>query len=203
MELDNPIIGVVGRAGAGKDTVCNMAVSLLYERRIDALRIACADPLKEICIHVFGTAFDLPPSCFTGSQVEKNAPLNNVSGWTGRKILQHIGTEGFRYVQPTVWSRLMYARAEKLLAEQQVDAVFVSDIRMPEEAQIIQNNGGIIVRVVRPSNEITNQGLPGHSSELQQASIREDFVINNEDRSLDELRVLVRSLLVELHFIGE
>jgi len=201
--MDNPIIGVCGRAGAGKDTVCNMAVEILKTHSIPAQRIACADPIKEICEQVFGRAFSVSASAFWGSQEEKNAPLEAVPNWSGRKILQHIGTEGFRHIHPQVWSKYMYGRAVGLLEEDQLDAVFISDIRMLPEAELIQDNGGIIVRVVRPSSdEGENQGLQGHATELEQTSIKEDFVINNEGRSLEELEVLVRHLLHELHFIG-
>lgn len=204
MNMDNPIIGVVGRAGTGKDTICNIAVSVLHEHGIASRRIAVADPIKEICTQVFGKAFDIDPKAFWGSQEEKNASLEAIPGWTGRKILQHVGTEGFRHIHAEVWSRLMHARALELLEKDQLGAVLVSDIRMLSESELVQHGGGIVVRVLRPSSDAgENQGLQGHATELEQTSIKEDFVINNEGRSLDELEVLVRNLLAELHFIGD
>jgi len=201
--MNNPIIGVVGRAGAGKDTVCDIAVNLLKTNSVDASKIACADPIKDICVQVFGNAFNVDQSCFWGSQAQKNAPIEAIPGWTGRKILQHLGTEGFRHIHSMVWSNYMYARAEQLLADQQLDAVFISDVRMLSEAELIQRNGGVIVRILRPSSDTKdNQGLQGHATELEQTFIKEDFVINNEGRSLPELEVLVFNLLAELHFLS-
>jgi hypothetical protein len=201
--MDNPIIGVVGRAGVGKDTVCNMAVTILKNHKVGARRIAVADPIKEICEQVFGKAFGVPSSAFWGTQDEKNAELEAIPGWTGRKILQHVGTEGFRHIHDQVWSKLMYARAVELLEKEQLDAVLVSDVRMLTESELVQHGGGIVVRVVRPLTDSTNnQGLRGHATELEQTSIKEDFVINNEGRSLVELEVLVHQLLQQLHFIS-
>jgi hypothetical protein len=202
--MENPIIGVVGRAGAGKDTVCNMAVDILLKHGIASRRIAVADPIKEICVQVFGKAFGIDPSAFWGSQEEKNAELEAIPGWTGRKILQHVGTEGFRHIHEEVWSKLMYARSMELLEEEQLDAVLVSDVRMLSESELVQHGGGIVVRILRPSSDTgENQGLQGHATELEQTSIKEDFVINNEGRSLGELEKLVHELLAKLHFVSQ
>lgn len=192
------LIGATGRAGAGKDTVCNMVAKELQRHGVEVQCIACATPLKVVCEKIFGIAFKTHWTAFQGTQEEKNAELPEIPGWTGRKILQHIGTEGFRHIDANVWATYMYQSAQALFKEG-YEVVLVSDIRFLSEARVIQDNGGIILRINRPSCDTkVTQGLQGHASELELASIQADYVINNLDRSLKLLEGLVHDFLQEL-----
>jgi hypothetical protein len=177
-------------------------IALLEEAGISARSIALADPLKAICMQIFGVAHNLTPDVFYGSQDRKNAPIPQLEGWSGRKILQHIGTEGFRHIDPGIWPTHMISRARSLVREG-YKVVFVSDVRFASEVDAIHANGGIVVRIVRPSveAEAANQGIVGHVSETEMASLREDFVINNQDRSLEDLRALVKEFLCDRRFL--
>jgi hypothetical protein len=185
------LIGVTGRIGAGKDTVCNMAKELLVSAGKRAEVIACADPLKQICFKIFGTALGIPETAFFGSQAQKEAALAQVPGWSGRRILQYIGTEGFRTVHSNVWAAYMFQSA-KVLFSSGVDVVFVSDVRFPSESNIIQSNGGRILRVYRNSVDI----IPAtHASERELENISYDYRIDNHDRDLYSLQELVKDFL--------
>ena len=201
MVMSFPLIGVTGRAGAGKDSTCNMAVQLLAENtKYSGVRIALADPLKDACYSIFGVALGLPHHTFDGTQAEKNADIEAIPGWSGRKIAQHIGTEGFRFIYPDIWTDLVYARAKGYL-NSGFTAVFVSDVRFINEAEYIQSKGGIIVRVSRPAaDEGENQGIKGHASEAETGLIKADYVLDNSG-TLDDLNDKVRNLLCQLHFL--
>lgn len=197
-----PIIGVTGRASAGKDTVCDMAVNLLREQGDAGVKLALAQPLKEMCSKLLGVAYDIPESAFTGTQDAKNQELEALPGWTGRKILQHIGTEGFRTIAPDVWSAYTLGRAHNLLQQGGRSAAFICDVRFLNEAAAIHEAGGIIVRVKRPiADQGTNQGIKGHASEMEVAQIEADFTINNLGRSLPQLEGLVKDLLCQLELL--
>ena len=43
------IIGLVGLAGSGKDTVAGMLLRLWAERGMKSMRIAFADPIRTMC----------------------------------------------------------------------------------------------------------------------------------------------------------
>lgn len=193
MEMRVPIIGVTGRASAGKDTVCNYIV----RQRRSAVKIACADPLKEVCQKIFGTAFDVSDKIFYGTQEEKEAPIEAIPGWTGRKILQFIGTEGFRHVHSEVWSRYMIGRALQLIESNTAKLVLVSDIRFTSEEKVIRDAGGIIVRVKRPEADSVEAT---HPSELGVLDIKEDYVIDNQGRELYLLEKLIEEFLCQLNF---
>lgn len=195
------IIGVTGRASAGKDTVCDMAVKLLAEQHKKAKKIALAAPLKSMCAELFSKAYDIPDDAFNGCQDDKNRELEQLPGWTGRKILQHIGTEGFRVIAPNLWSAYMVGTANALFAEGH-QVAFVCDVRFLNEATAIHDAGGIIIRVKRPiADQGTNQGIKGHASEMEIAQIEADFTINNLGRSLPQLEGLVKDLLCQLELL--
>jgi hypothetical protein len=206
-----PLIGFTGRAGAGKDTACDMGIQLVEAAGGQAVKIAFADPLKYICKFVFGYAYDIPDSAWYGSQAEKNDLLPGVVQewrneeqrwtWTGREILQKIGTEGFMGIHPMVWARHLVKRAEEYVDEG-VDVVFVNGVRFVQDAAVIKQHGGHIVRLRRPEADTgDNQGLKNHPSEVEQSSIKEDFVLDNKGASLDKLQSRVEKLLCDLHFL--
>lgn len=75
-----PIVGLVGPAGAGKDTAAEVFFRAGYER------VAFADPIKTIAVQFFG--------------------WNGVKNERGRKLLQDIGMAGRAY-DPECWLRHM------------------------------------------------------------------------------------------------
>jgi hypothetical protein len=197
MKLQYPIIGITGRASAGKDTVGNyiQAAGLLKGKAVQ--KIACADQLKDICYHVFNAAFGAPAEAFFGTQEEKEAPIEAIPGWSGRRILQYIGTEGFRHIHDEVWSNAMVGKARHNIDNCGKHLVVVTDVRFLSEAHAIQRAGGLIVRIKRPeADSVVSQ----HASETQLTSIQEDYVIDNQGRELYLLEKLVGEFLCQLNF---
>ena len=196
LNMQVPIIGLTGKAGAGKDTVANYACSLLLERGISANKIACADKLKSVCFDLFGTAFGVSSEAFYGSQIEKETLLEAVPGWSGRRILQFVGTECFRSIHPLVWSTYVVNQAKINLANG-YKAVFISDVRFLTESKAIHEAGGIVIRVKRPE---ADERHSTHASETELLQIKEDYVIDNGGRELYLLKELVREFLCQLNF---
>lgn len=127
------------------------------------------------------------------------------SKWSPRTILQHIGTEGFRRVDPNVWVRYALTTAEKNLREAQEPGIkhldsrgaprfiVITDCRFRSEAEGVWARGGQVWKVKRPSLDGTTKGIVGHASETEQDSIRDEecqAIIMN-DSTLDVLRARV------------
>lgn len=102
------IIGVVGKKQSGKDSLANIAMKLLPDKKIK--KISFAKPLKDF-VH---DAFRIPKKNLWGSNEDKNYPLCTWSDiFTGpainnyrkhdrallsaREILQIVGTDVMRY----------------------------------------------------------------------------------------------------------
>lgn len=197
LNMTYPILGLTGRASAGKDTVGNYICAQGQFKGKTVAKMACADSLKKICSDVFFDAFGIPDSAFTGTQAEKETPLEAVPGWSGRSILQHVGTEGFRFIHEDVWARAMIGRARSLIRGDICKMVVVADVRFLSEAKAIKDAGGIIVRIKRPEADVV---VSTHASETQLALIQEDYVIDNQGRELYLLEKLVEDLLCQLNF---
>jgi len=191
-----PIIGITGRAAAGKDTVSDFICAQEKLRGQLVVKIACAGQLKVLCAGVFKNAFNTPSSAFFGTQEDKEAPLEEVPGWTGRKILQFVGTECFRHIHEDIWVRATIGHARDLLVNRGCNMVVVSDVRFISEAEAIKNAGGIIIRVKRPEADAVEAI---HASETQLALIKEDFVLDNQGRALYLLENLVKDFLCQLN----
>ncbi len=217
------VIALLGKAGAGKDTAGQMLVELSGGRGIQmAFADKLKDIAMEMfgltqadCYTEAGkkrpTGFDclMCPQCkslevqmvvldrvphaeckLCGSIGDKKV---FASKWTPRSILQYLGTEGFRRIDPSVWVRYALNRAEAILSDDEVPFVVITDCRFRSEAQAVLAAGGEVWRIRRPAIDAPATGIQGHQSEAEQDSIKDSEctrVLEN-DSSLDVLRAQV------------
>ena len=111
------------------------------------------------------------------------------SKWTPRTILQHIGTEGFRRVDPNVWVSYCLRNAQNML-DGGARFVAITDCRFKSEAEGVWSQGGEVWKIKRPSLDGTTRGIVGHASETEQDQIPDDRcqVVIVNDGTLDDLR---------------
>lgn len=181
------LIGLMGQKRSGKDTVALHLVG-----RHGFARVAFADRLKAAALDLNPYAGMVPtPGALAPWHPTRLRDVVDARGWEGakeipevRRTLQRLGV-AMRNVQHDVWvaatMRDVYAAG---------DDVVVTDVRFPNEAEMVRKMGGYLVRVDRP-------GLPdddGHVSEHAWRSIVPDFVVNN-DGDLEDLRFAVYDLM--------
>jgi hypothetical protein len=132
------LIGLTGRAGAGKSTVA----AYLTDQYAFA-ELALADPIVNMIGSLFADAGISGAWMVERDLKEQPTPL----GYSYRRLAQTLGTEWGRALAPDFWLRVATARmaSAQLLA----DNVVVSDIRFPNEAAWLAARGGTLVRVVR------------------------------------------------------
>ena len=142
------------------------------------------------------------------------SPDSFVGFWTPRMILQHVGTEGIRRVDPRAWARFTMQTAVTAL-DKGVDVVsstspdqkagdrfrpnliVVTDGRFQSELAAVRAAGGIAWRLRRPETDNVATGIAGHVSESEIDGIPDsdfDEIITN-DGSLDDLLRAVRAAL--------
>lgn len=137
-------------------------------------QVAFADKLKQISIEMF----DLTESECYGDKSPRS-----------RDILQKVGV-AMRGIEEDVWCRYVL----KNVKEGQPTAI--SDVRFPNEAQIIKDYGGRIVRINRTTNE---QYGTSHISETALDDYSGfDFVIDNNGK-LGELHEKIEELMMFLN----
>lgn len=187
------LLGITGPAQSGKSTLCKELenIASFYGTTVDTF--AFADPLKEICAKLFGTAYGVPPAAWT---TEKSRIYPYVSS-SGRKMMQYMGDAVKMY-----FPALILDYTIKRVMESEADLVIVSDVRFLEEAKGIRDLGGAVVKVTSPYKPMTHkeQDMLNHVSETEMASIEGDYVIHN-DRSFEHLSNEAKKLLCEMEFL--
>lgn len=147
------IIGLHGKARAGKDTVAD-----ILEDLVDGTvrREAFADRLKLIAALALGVTVhpdDVGTSGIrrwadqfksTGSVVVLDARNTVVAKTSGREFLQRLGTEGIRDVLGET------SLLDAVPFEADVDLLVLTDVRTVAEAERIRQAGGEVWQVIRP-----------------------------------------------------
>jgi hypothetical protein len=161
------VIGILGSKGAGKDTFASLAKKLLTHRPgDDGVQVThFAAPLKEAAQIIF----DL-------SHAQMHNPKHKEvvdPRWdkTPRQLMQLLGTEVGRSIDPQVWVKNLRCRIE---GDAGVRLWLVPDVWFANEAEMIRSIGGKLVRVSRPGYD-----GDGHASETEQRSIEADATIMN------------------------
>ncbi len=176
VKINVPVVGFVGKKESGKST--------------------CARFLQDqfnVTIHPFAKRIKLMVKALGLSDAEtygqkwRNTALPRLSGATPRHILQTLGTEWAReMIHQDFWINLWKEDVKSILASHK-GIVVVDDVRFENEAQVIMDMGGIVIRITRPS--IKSNDL--HQSETEQDNIKVDLEIVNDG----DLRKLVDELM--------
>lgn len=163
-----PLIGIVGRKRAGKDSV---AAVLIEEYGFQ--RVAFADLLKEL-------ALDLNPimsSNLINFQPRRLQDVVEARGWEVakehgevRRTLQVLGVAVREHLGENLWVDAAMAKVQEL--REQGIPVVVSDVRFPNEADAITSAGGQTWRIIRPGQpetdrHISETALDAHWADLQ------------------------------------
>lgn len=134
------LIGLIGRARSGKDTVAGYLA-----RRHMFAHIAFADPMKQMLETAFGDLF---------RDGDREKPID----WLGkspRQLMQTLGTEwGRNQVHPELWV-LLTEQKVKHFVELDMPLV-ISDVRFHNEADMILKHGGELWHIQRDTTEKIN-----------------------------------------------
>lgn len=188
------IIGLSGYGGAGKDSVADVLVEEFGFKRYawaDTLRLAAA-ALNPIVDWSDGN----------GGEIRYNDVIEQV-GYNKAKfqypevrvLLQRLGTEvGRQLIGDNVWVDATFRRIDRECLP--TDDIVITDTRFKNEAAIIAERGGYVVRVNRPG-----VGPAGdHPSEVDLDDYNFDAVIENNG-TLDDLSFDVKYALNNLEEI--
>lgn len=182
------LVGLCGDIGSGKSTVAqHLARAHGYQRK------AFATLLKHTALDVFGPMGMESRNVF-GTQEEKNKPIAGITDaegrpQTGRRILEWLGTEGFRTIDPDVWVKSLLGSLS-LSGERYV----VEDVRFPNEFEALREHGGRVWEV-RKIGGPDFGGRTGHESDDAWRHVRKDEVVEARAGDLLALRVQVDELV--------
>ena len=170
------IIGICGNKFSGKDTIGNYLVENYQYKRF-----AFADSLKDICKILFD---------FNNEQLYGNEKEILDEYWlkTPRELFQTIGTDLFRNnFSEDFWIKVLEKKLIQELKNNPFQKIVITDVRFPNEADMIKRLDGKIFKVNR------NENSDLHESENYIDLINADInIINNGTK--EELYYKVNSI---------
>lgn len=158
------LIGLAGKAGVGKTTIAQCFVKWGY------VQLSYATPLKTALAVLTG----LPIEHFIDSELKEiKIPGLDISP---RTLMQKIGTECIRnMIHPNFW---IWKMRHSISAHSDRD-IIIDDIRFENEAQLIRNNGGIVIHLTRSFISPTKHTK--HKSERPLEHYKNDIIINIQE----------------------
>jgi hypothetical protein len=102
-----------------------------------------------------------------------------VVGEKSRHLLQYLGTEWARYcIAPDIWVRIFLKGIKDAPADTNI---FCTDLRFPNECEVLHQNGFVVVRVERPEGARLAAGASNmaHPSEVNIPHLDVDFTVYN------------------------
>lgn len=136
------IIGISGKAGSGKTTLTGHLLDLLGD---GWKRTGFADVLKAETAERFNFPLEW---CYSSKDTliditDKNAPCYKMSV---RRLLQWWGTDVRRKSHQDYWCEKM-AESLNTLRASELKGVIIDDIRFENEADLVLNQDGLLIRV--------------------------------------------------------
>lgn len=162
MKLPN-IIGISGKKGSGKTLLAHLILENYPEYSIKSF----AYPLKKMTAELL----DIGDMGELDKESVKMQPIVFCPTVTIRQLLQVIGTEVGRNLDPNFWVNYLFFNTLK------DEKVIISDVRFPNEATAITERGGIIIRLV--TEEDTKEPKDLHESETALDMYRPDITLYN------------------------
>lgn len=185
------LIAFTGKAGCGKDTATEY---LARTRRF--YQASFAEKMKNAVKNMF----DLPDSAVFGTKDEKELPIPHLSKKkqiSGRFLMQTLATEWARdTVDPDVW---IYDVAKKWDTMKNIPGfggMVISDLRFNNEAKWILSQGGVVINIASPAEEVIN-GIQGHASESGVSDCYMAATIVNHKTGFDDFYAAIDEAVYE------
>lgn len=188
--MDPIVIGLCGRAGAGKTT----AAEYLRDR-YDFECVAFADALKD-CLALLMADRGIDHAVLH-EPLLKAQELPAMHHATARRLMQTLGDWG-RQVHPDLWVQQLAHRAGLGDGRSPVhDRLCITDVRYPNEERLVHDAGGALLRITRRANPMGDRRIDPHSSEqwadslLAHASIPNDGSLGGLHTQLDQIMAML------------
>lgn len=173
------LIGMTGKAGAGKDTLADYLV-----QNLGFTKISFAGPLKAML-----AAAGMPEPA---DRAAKELPVPGFT-FTWREAAQKLGTEFGRALDADIWTKVVEQRIIRdRELPQHVSRIVLSDVRFENEATMIRRLGGKVVHVIGRAAELGANA--GHASEAGVYAQPDDRIIDNSGNLLTAKTQLVATL---------
>lgn len=178
-----------GKARSGKDTAVNILKNIIIKNGFTVLTIAYADFLKEIlskCFnlseeHLYGIKKEEPVEWLprnTGALLQQNVC------WTPRELLQYLGTDVMRSIDPNCWINVVKNYVETY---SNYDFILISDGRFVNELEWVIERGGVHIHIERNTRDFSNNNTHISETSLDSTTHFDTTCIVQNDTTLEDL----------------
>lgn len=170
------ILGLAGKRGSGKSTAAKLIQELTPT--INWQEKMFAAKLKDMICTLLGC---------TREQLEDidfKEKVNPVTGFSPRYLMQTLGTEWGRNLDYNFWVNALFSEYQP-----KVNWI-ITDVRFKNEAEIIRQHGGLVIRINRNTEEQDN-----HPSETSLDNYAHFNAIIDNNGTLDELHIKLMNVL--------
>lgn len=175
------LIGVVGKARSGKDTLGD-CLCLRSDRVF--IKTAFAKALKDICVTSFGLSHDQLYGDLKEVPDKRYKKQNSEEFWTPREIMQSVGSF-YRSVDYDYWVKQL--DKETLIGKDKGYNFVITDVRHINECEYVKNVGGVLVKIIR-GEEQKIHGMDHESETALDGKPDEYFdIIIYNDASIEDL----------------
>ena len=188
------VIGICGKAGAGKSTVADMIARELVERGYPEVHVlSFADPMRDLMRDIFS-----PEDYNKGTSVDTKQThlMGGFENATYRQIMQTLGTEwGRNMIGKNIWIDALNSRLNQIDDDSTTEPVFIiPDVRFDNEFDYVATDmEGILAHVTgRCHDDMGHQSE--HSSELDDPKDYASIIFDNSG-TLDDLHTSISDYL--------
>jgi len=161
--IDYKLVGLVGKSGSGKDKFFSQVLAPL-----GYTRLSLADAVRVFSILLFTRVYEgidkdtsslirVFPYLYQEMFSMNKSPL-------ARTIQQYVGTE----LVKRKFDRDYWIKVLDPLVRERIERgikVAITDVRFPEEAEYIRNNGGLLIKMTGSSRYSEGEPVADHDSE--------------------------------------
>jgi len=186
------MIAFAGRKQSGKTSSCEYVSKIFaQEAQLNSAIYNFADPLKQMCINIFGLTYD---QCY-GSDESKNEYVNCLwpdsgKSMTAREVMQYVGTNVFRKMQQNVWADATIRKIQ----DENLPLALIADCRFPNEVEAVKNAGGLVIKLNRNLYNSSHESETALDEDRYEQS-NFDFIIDNQNMDIREKNELIYDYL--------
>lgn len=195
---DFPILVIMGKAGAGKDTLAEMIKEYIFGTAPVTLKtIRFSDPLKNMCAAIFGWERSCMEDLAYKEEILKE-PMSCELGImlrTRREVFQYLGSL-YRQMNINVWVDASMRKATEDLAFNYPDGYISTDCRYQNEQAAICSNfkEHCFVKLHRTGNVVPITAASDHESETGFDDLYCNMEFYVEDGDMVQMRSIARMI---------